>query len=388
MDLERGCVSVPEAKLATLRAMLQTRVLDTHLPARFIASLVGKIISMGLALGPMSRLMTRSLYALLASRQAWCESLEINQGVQRELMFWRSSSCVAQYNAQPIWLSPSAVRIVYSDASDTGYGGGGGGGGGYTVEHGLHVAQGSWLPDEAAQSSTWRELVAVLRVLDSIAHKLRNMRVRWFSDNQNVVRILEVGSRQPHLQTELLRVVELCMQHNIRMEPGWIPREENQLADYFSRIVDLDDWQLDVGAFRFLNALWGPHTIDRFADHYNAQLVRFNSRFACPGAEAVDAFTVHWGEENNWLCPPPGLVVRVIRHAEACNACGTLIVPCWKSAPFWPLICPDGDLFAPFVASVYELPLSQRLFQCGRSGGVLFGGDTPNTPVLALRLCF
>ena len=86
----------------------------------------------------------------------------------------------------------------------------------------MHVAQGSWLPDEAAQSSTWRELVAVLRVLDSIVHKLRNMRVRWFSDNQNVhvVRILEVGSRQPHLQTELLKVVELCMRHNIRMEPG------------------------------------------------------------------------------------------------------------------------------------------------------------------------
>ena len=97
---------------------------------------------------------------------------------------------MAQYNAQPIWLSPSAVRIVYSDASDTSYGG-------YTVEHGLDVAQGCWLLDKAAQSSTWRELVAVLRVLDSIAHKLRNMRVHRFSDNQNVVRILEVGSRQP-----------------------------------------------------------------------------------------------------------------------------------------------------------------------------------------------
>ena len=47
-------------------------------------------------------------------------SLEINRGVQRELEFWRSSSCVAQYNAQPIWLSPSAVRLVYSNVSDTG----------------------------------------------------------------------------------------------------------------------------------------------------------------------------------------------------------------------------------------------------------------------------
>eukprot|EP00731_Ephydatia_muelleri_P033380 Em0028g55a len=56
---------------------------------------------------------------------------------------------------------------------------------------------------------------------------------------------------------------------------------------------------------------------DQFADNYNAQLDRFNSCLACPGMEAVDTFTVHWGEENNWLCPPPpGLVVRVIRHAE------------------------------------------------------------------------
>ena len=104
--------------------------------------------------------------------------------MQRELEFWRSSSCVAQYNAQPIWLSPSAIRLVYS--------------GGYTVEHGLHVAQGSWLPGEAAQSSTGREMVVVLRVLDSIAHKLCNMRVL-------------VGSRQPHLQTELLKIAILYL---------------------------------------------------------------------------------------------------------------------------------------------------------------------------------
>ena len=86
-DLERGCVLVPEAKLAVLRAMLQITGVATHLNALFIASLVGKIISMGLALRPMSRIMTRSLYVLLWSRHAWCEHLEINRGVQRELEF-------------------------------------------------------------------------------------------------------------------------------------------------------------------------------------------------------------------------------------------------------------------------------------------------------------
>ena len=53
---------------------------------------------------------------------------------------------------------PSAVRVVYSDASDTGYGG-------YVVEHGPCVAYGQWTTHEAHQSSTWRELTAVLRVL-------------------------------------------------------------------------------------------------------------------------------------------------------------------------------------------------------------------------------
>ena len=97
-----------------------SRGVATHLNARFIASLVGKIIAMGLALGPMSRIMTRSFYVLLWSRHAWCEHLEINRGVQWELEFWRSSSYVAQYNAEPIhvWLSPSAVRLVYSIVSD------------------------------------------------------------------------------------------------------------------------------------------------------------------------------------------------------------------------------------------------------------------------------
>ena len=94
-----GLVVVPEAKLAVLRAMLQISGVATHLNTRFIASLVGKIISMGLALGPMSRIMTRSLYVLLWSRHAWREHLEINRGVQRELELCRSSSCVAQYNA-------------------------------------------------------------------------------------------------------------------------------------------------------------------------------------------------------------------------------------------------------------------------------------------------
>ncbi|KAL5496815.1 hypothetical protein EMCRGX_G013175 [Ephydatia muelleri] len=366
IDLLKGQIAVPQAKVQALQSMLKGALCSQRLQARCIASIVGKIISMGIAVGPVSRFMTRNLYALLDCRKAWCEMLELTPPVRMELDFW--ANCLPKYNAQPLWHTPSAVRVVYSDASDTGYGG-------YTVEHGTHVAQGVWTEEEASQSSTWRELVAVSRVLNSIATKLCNTRVRWFSDNQNVIRILQVGSRKPNLQEQALKVFETCIIHQIRLEPEWIPRAQNELADFISRIVDYDDWQISPALFYYLEEAWGPYSVDRFADNFNTRLSRFNSRFACPGSEAVDTFTVHWGGgENNWWCPPPSLVARVVRHAETCKANGTLVVPHWESAPYWPLLCPDGMMFASFVGASEVLPGE---IIPGRSGDILAAGVWP-----------
>lgn len=254
------------------------------------------------------------------------------------------------------------------------------------VEHGPYVAQGQWSPEQAKQSSTWRELKAVGMVLESLGRKLANSRVRWLTDNQNVVRILEVGSRKCDLQREVVKVFKLMCQYQIHIEPSWIPREENQYADYLSRIIDYDDWRLNPIVFSMLDGMFGPHTIDRFADANNTQLIRFNSRYWSPGSEAVDAFTVNWAGENNWLCPPIGLIPRVIRYMQVCRAHGTLIVPMWESAPFWPILCPHGSIFAGFVGEWCQLPQVEGLFLPSKSGVTLFDGKVPNTPVLAIRI--
>ena len=102
-----------------------------------------------------------------------------------ELKLWLAK--IREFNGQNLWPKPSAVRVVFSDASDTGFGG-------YTVEHGGLIANGQWSREEAQQSSTWRELRAVRLVLESFGPKLQNERVRWFTDNQNVVRIVLGGS--------------------------------------------------------------------------------------------------------------------------------------------------------------------------------------------------
>ena len=255
------------------------------------------------------------------------------------------------------------------------------------IEHGCHVAQGQWLPQEANQSSTWRELRAVRNVLESLAKMLLNQRVRWFTDNQNVVRILTVGSHKPALQQEAVAIFQLSVSSKIRIESEWIPREANQQADFLSRIVDKDDWSLHPDLFQILDAKWGLHTIDRFASYFNTQLPRFNSRFWNPGVEAVDAFTCDWKDENNWWCPPIYLIPRVLRHAQKTHAKGTFIVLQWFSAPFWPILFASDSKVSQSVVATHIIKKEKVVICPGRSGGQLFSGK-PNTNLLAVRLSF
>ena len=95
------------------------------------------------------------------------------------------------------------------------------------------------------------------------------------------------------------------------------------------------------------------------------------------------------GRENNWWCPPPSLVVRVLRHVEMCKALGTLVVPGWQSAAYWPIIWPTDSSLATFVTEITSLlPLFPHLVCPGRSAGALFKQGNPNTPMLAIRICF
>ena len=50
----------------------------------------------------------------------------------------------------------------------------------------------------------------------------------------------------------------------------WIPRELNACADDILNIIVFDDWYTSQGFFAHLDLIWGPYTVDRFADAFNA----------------------------------------------------------------------------------------------------------------------
>ena len=70
IDLELGKLVVPDSKLESTCDLLQSLVERPTVPARKLASAIGKLISMSIALGPVAHLMTRSLYAVLNARRS------------------------------------------------------------------------------------------------------------------------------------------------------------------------------------------------------------------------------------------------------------------------------------------------------------------------------
>ena len=131
-------VDLPHKKLDLLREQISKAADGRELPAMALASVIGKRLSMSLALGLVTRLMTRALYAMLNARGSWFQQVLFTSDALEELAFWLRH--ISALNGQNLWPDPSAVRVVYSDASDTGYGG-------YCVEHGGCIITERWQQD-------------------------------------------------------------------------------------------------------------------------------------------------------------------------------------------------------------------------------------------------
>jgi hypothetical protein len=73
---------------------------------------------------------------------------------------------------------------------------------------------GRWNSVESIQSSTWRELEAVYRVLLSLLDIIQGQKVKWYTDNHNIVHILNKGSRKIDLQQISIKIANVCTLRN------------------------------------------------------------------------------------------------------------------------------------------------------------------------------
>ena len=383
VNLREEVMRVSQRRATSLKAGLAN--LTKGLPyttARDLAKLVGKIISTKWVLGEVTQLKTRHIFNMIKNRRKWDSRMSVNhfEGVISELVFWRDN--FDKLNHKPIPPSPQNPDwVIASDASSTGLGA-------HTrVGTTELIVRKNFSPEEAAASSTHREAYAIMYALASFTH-IRGSSVLWLTDNFGASRAIIKGSSVPALQDMAEKVYDLCQARRVTLKVQWVPRESIQYADHLSKLIDHDDWRTTPRLFNLLNERWGPYTVDRFADSSNTKLLRFNSKFLCPNTEQVDAFSSAWTGENNYLVPPVSMIPRVLTHMEGCGATGTLVVPFWPSAAYFPLIMSTEATFKPFVKDSWIFGWEEGLITQGENKKAFIGSDQFKSDILAAVLQF
>ena len=104
----KGLFIVPPEKISKLQEAIAGIPLHGRVPVWQLASIVGQIISMSLAVGPLTRLRSRQMYEVLKYRRSWNDRDPLSDRASSdELLFWKDS--VSKSNGQPIWFSPGGI---------------------------------------------------------------------------------------------------------------------------------------------------------------------------------------------------------------------------------------------------------------------------------------
>ena len=245
IDARSMIVTATERKLNTVCQSIESLLLHPgSMSAKELASVVGKMVALDPAFGPIVQLLTRTAQQELSAAVAqggWRTRVFISDQTRKCLNKFASSMHILNgalipclYNAVPIEavLVPTpftsdrtltAVKsdveqasVVASDASDIGHCC-------YSVKHGSEIYhQGVFSASESSFSSGHRELLAVLNVLRQHGpktHPLRGRHILWLTDSTNLCVFLTKGSKKPAIQADVLETLWLCHDLAVRLTP-------------------------------------------------------------------------------------------------------------------------------------------------------------------------
>ena len=381
------------ATLATLQNALDSWPALTF---REVARAVGKIVSMKPVYGGLVQIRTKMLQTFVNIRHfqnlGWDQLIRADYGplyteAYDEILFWQQF--LATHNTRK-FIQPAPTWLAWTDASEVAIAG-------FAVElagihppcfsadnwlladrdrytvtrhcaslqmdalpwsgvtnmvyrdkHDLNPAQVVWSLichrnlqlTEKVMDSNARELIAIIYFLASALPHVAGKTITLHTDNMNAAIIGTSGSNKPRLNSYAVLIANICTTNNINLHIVWIPRDINNIADFLSKTIDYEDYQITNLFYNSICTDFGcTPTVDLFANNNNAKAKKIFSLTYCPGTMGVDAFNYDWGKNGlNWIFPAPRLILRVLRHLQLTGAEGLLLVPQWKTSYFYPIL--------------------------------------------------
>jgi hypothetical protein len=157
-----------------------------------------------------------------------------------------------------------------SDANDIGWGG-------HTMQDVVEHAHEYFSQEKSAESSTFRELLGVLRCLQAMISLCQGKFVVFQVDAQNLLGIVNRGSPRLKLNALAREHLWFGLKHRITLSVEWVSREGSTLANEMSKLLIPDDSMLSRSFFRKREERFGPHAVDLFASGANNQCGNFYS---------------------------------------------------------------------------------------------------------------
>jgi hypothetical protein len=290
IDTVRQQFSVSPTKLEKVRAVLRELMVAEVVTPRELASAAEKIISMSPAVLPAA-LYSRPLFAAQQGKISWDEVFATPDEARRVARLFLER--LEEWNGRR-WYPRSVAIEAGSDASESGYGG--------TIQcPGLPVLTVGTLSEEQRRmSSTAREVLAVLRVLEEACKRqgklLQSASVLISSDNQGAVSSINAfRSRTPEVNKLLQLMFELCSDADFDVVAQWKPRDLMQVEDDLSKHQDSSDWGLRTAEVGMIQDYFGVRPVlDLFASKAWHVTDRFISMHLNPGCESADALRLDW----------------------------------------------------------------------------------------------
>ena len=195
-DLVSGTFSITDRRISNFIALIDKCLqLAPYFTARDCASIAGHVMSMSPVLGTLTRLKTHFLYKVIYSRPSWDSRfiIGLHNDCLSEIFFWKSN--IVSLHSRAILPYQAPFLLSFPDASNVACGA-------YLVG----ANEVSYRMCEATKSSTWRELKAVHFALTSFKEFVEGKSVKWHSDNQGAVRIVDIGSPNSELHSIALDI--------------------------------------------------------------------------------------------------------------------------------------------------------------------------------------
>ena len=315
-------LSVPKSRITVLKHDIRRALKKGKISARALAKIAGQCISMSKAVLP-SKLLLRNIYRLLATRTSWQDILCLDNSTVKDLNWWLEA--VSSWNGRAFQTKSQQVVQITTDASGLGFGG--------TIVGTNLEAQGSWDANMSSMSSNYREITAVLLTLKSFIPVLKGKTVTVFSDNiTTVANINFMGSSHRDLSEVASKIWSLAIRNSIEIQAKFLPGKSNVHADFLSRLPQKYEWILHPHIFAYLDRLYGPHTIDRFASMTTSHLPTYNSRYLDPYTFGINALEQRdWDIHNNFVNPPFRLIEQTLNVICRFQAKATVIAPWWPA---------------------------------------------------------